>query len=88
MPAGEAELGLAPLAEDQHDRPGEVWLDVKVAASAAHHRSAEERWSVPELCGDVSSEYLSMRAAARELGHHFWPRLVNRAQPFPTTAGE
>jgi hypothetical protein len=53
--AGEYEFKRAPLAEDQHDRPGEVWLDVKVAASAAHHRSAEERWSVPELCGDVSS---------------------------------
>ena len=86
--AGEYEFKRAPLAEDQHDRPGEVWRDIKGAASAAHHRSAEERWSVPELCGDVSSEYLSMRAAARELGHHFWPRLVNRAQPFPTTAGE
>ena len=31
--AGEYEFKRAPLAEDQHDRPGEVWRDVKVAYS-------------------------------------------------------
>jgi hypothetical protein len=29
--AGGYELKWAPLAEDQHDLPGEVWQDIKVA---------------------------------------------------------
>jgi hypothetical protein len=37
--------------EDQNDRPGEVWRDVKVESgpsSAAHHGSAEARGTAPE----------------------------------------
>ena len=31
--AGEYEFKWAPLAEDQHDRPGEVWRDVKLEST-------------------------------------------------------
>ena len=45
-------------------------------------RIIEERVTVPELTRPCSntSEYLTMRTSARELGHHFWPR-------FELTAG-
>ena len=69
----EYEFEWAPLAEDQHDKPGEEWRDVELVVCNA---SSKNRGTVPELSRAVSlSEYLSMRAAARELGHHFWPRL-------------
>eukprot|EP00964_Phaeocystis_antarctica_P089450 scaffold57092_cov57-Phaeocystis_antarctica.AAC.3 len=73
------EFEWAPLAEDQHDRPDEVWRDVQLVECSA---SSKSRGTVPELARPCSntSEYLSMRAAARELGHHFWPR-------FELTAG-
>ena len=32
---GEYEFKLAPLAEDQHDKPGEVWWDVQLQSGKA-----------------------------------------------------
>ena len=58
--------------EDQNDRPGEVWRDVKVESgpsSAAHHGSAEARGTAPEQrtqrgdCTVSPTEYLSLPCA-------------------------
>ena len=37
--AGEYEFKWAPLAADQHDRPGEEWREVQKTLRAAHHWS-------------------------------------------------
>eukprot|EP00964_Phaeocystis_antarctica_P038409 scaffold21976_cov56-Phaeocystis_antarctica.AAC.8 len=39
--AGDYEFKLAPLAEDQHDKPGEEWRDVKLESSKFEVVSAE-----------------------------------------------
>ena len=69
--SGEYEFKLAPLAEDQHDRPGEVWRDVRLVECSA---SSKSRVTVPDLTRPyivtprTTSEYLSMRDAAPGTG--------------------
>ena len=51
--AGEYEFKLAPLAEDQHDRPGEEWRDVQLVECSA---SSKSRGTVPEPARPCSNE--------------------------------
>ena len=51
--AGEYEFKLAPLAEDQHERPGEVWRDVQLVECSA---SSKSRGTVPEPARPCSNE--------------------------------
>jgi hypothetical protein len=67
MPAGEAELGLAPLAEDQHEKPGTPTPSASRARPSARSpcsvggTARREEWAEDEWAS----------ATARELG---WAR--------------